>query len=396
MLGLNNLAVAEDIVQDTLVKAVSVWKFKGVPDNATAWLYAVAKRQAIDYLRQRSRRQAINENIANEFQSEWTLAPAVNQFFLPDEIEDSQLRMIFVCCHPSIPYESQIAFTLKTLCGLSVSEIANAFLTNDETIAKRIYRAREKIREQAISMDVPVGEELQARLESVWHTLYLLFNEGYSSSNPDFLIRRDLCMEAMRLCLLLTKNKVTNTPESNALLALMCFQASREEARLSTDTDIILLQDQDRAKWDQELIRKGFDYLDRATCQERPDAYFIQASIAGIHAGAKDFFDTDWTTIRKLYGLLLELKPDPIVRLNMAIATAYAISASEALKEISSITDLDQSLLFHTAMGDFHMLNKDFKLARDCYHTALKLAESKYQKDLLVKKLEGVSVTSDQ
>lgn len=396
ILGINNLDAAEDIVQDTLVKAVNSWKFKGIPDNPTAWLYAVAKRQAIDYLRQRSRRENIEKNIANEFQSEWTLSPMVNQFFLPTEIEDSQLRMVFLCCHPAIPYESQIAFALKTLCGLSVSEIAKAFLTNDETIAKRIYRAREKIKEERIVLDVPVGPELRERLEAVWHTLYLLFNEGYNSSNPDFFIRRDLCMEALRLALLLTKNPSTNLPESNALVALMCFHASRESTRLAMNGDVVLLQDQDRTQWDNELIQKGVEYLDQATTDNNFNLYSLQAAIAGMHARAREFSETDWASIRKLYLMLCEINPSPIIRLNMAIATGYAVSAAEGLKELLSIDGLEQTLLFHASKGDLLSMNNNFQLAQESYEMALTLAESKYQKDLLIRKLKNLTPASDR
>jgi RNA polymerase sigma factor (sigma-70 family) len=213
LLGFGNFESAQDIVQDTLLKAVTVWKYKGIPDNPPAWLYTVAKRKAIDALRQYKLRESIHQSISEALQSEWTLSPTVHQLFMDNEIEDSQLRMIFACCHPSIPYESQLSLTLKTLCGLSVSEIARNFLTTEETIAKRLYRAREKIRSEKIDMEVPSGDELTQRLEAVLHTLYLFFNEGYNSSHPEQLIRQEMCEEAIRLALLLTRNPITNVPE---------------------------------------------------------------------------------------------------------------------------------------------------------------------------------------
>jgi len=264
LLGFHALELAEDIVQDTLLQAMSTWKFKGVPENPSAWLYTVAKRKAIDTIRQQKIHEQLHSEISLLLKSEWTLSPTVNQLFLDNEIEDSQLRMIFACCHPSIPYESQIALTLKTLCGLSISEIAHSFLTNNETITKRLYRAREQIREENISLEVPVPASLPGRLDAVMHSLYLLFNEGYNSSHPDQLIRHDLCGEAMRLCLLLVNNPVTHIPKVDALLALMCFQASRSEARTYNDGAIVLLKDQDRSRWSQPLIEKGKYYLEQA------------------------------------------------------------------------------------------------------------------------------------
>ena len=191
LLGFNALDAAEDIVQDTLLQAMSTWKFKGIPENPSAWLYSVAKRKAIDAIRQHKIHEQHHSKINLALKSEWTLAPTVNNLFLENEIEDAQLRMIYACCHPSIPYESQLALTLKTLCGLSIAEIANSFLTNEETITKRLYRAREKIRIENITLEAPVPDHLPGRLDAVLHSLYLLFNEGYNSSHPDQLIRHD-------------------------------------------------------------------------------------------------------------------------------------------------------------------------------------------------------------
>ncbi|HEU4859092.1 MAG TPA: sigma-70 family RNA polymerase sigma factor, partial [Chitinophagaceae bacterium] len=198
LLGLQNLETANDIVQDSLLQAMNTWRFKGIPDNPSAWLYRVAKNKAIDFLRKEKKFREISPQYSYLLHSEYTLSSTVNNLFWENEIQDSQLRMIFACCHPSIAEESQVALTLKTLCGLNVSEIAKAFLTNDETIAKRIYRAKEKIKAEKIEMDVPASNELSLRLDTVLKSLYLLFNEGYNSSHPDQLIREDLCEEAMR------------------------------------------------------------------------------------------------------------------------------------------------------------------------------------------------------
>ena len=227
LLGLQNLETAQDIVQDTLLQAMSTWSYGNIPANPSSWLYRVAKNKAIDFLRREKRFAAISPEYAYLLQSEYTLSPTINNLFLENEIQDSQLRMMFACCHPFIAEESQIALALKTLCGLSVNEIAKAFLTNNETISKRIYRAKEKIKTEKIELDVPHSSELAKRVDAVLKSLYLLFNEGYNSSHPDQLIREDLCEEAMRLCYLLTQQSLTAYPRSKALLSLMCFQASR-------------------------------------------------------------------------------------------------------------------------------------------------------------------------
>src|SRR5580765_6138185 len=216
LLGLQNLEAAQDIVQDTLLQAMSTWGYNGIPENPSGWLYRVAKNKAVDLLRRQKKFREISPQYSYLLQSEYTLSSTVNNFFLDDEIQDSQLRMMFACSHPAIPEESQIALTLKTLCGLSVHEIAKAFLTNDEAITKRIYRAKEKIISEKIELNVPQGKELPQRLDVVLKSLYLLFNEGYNSSHPDKLIREDLCEEAMRLCILLTQHSQTSYPRSKA------------------------------------------------------------------------------------------------------------------------------------------------------------------------------------
>ena len=260
LLGLQHLQTAQDIVQDTLLQALNVWRYKGLPANPAAWLYRVARNKAIDFVRREKTFKAIKPQVSYLLQSEYTLATTVTQYFSEEEIADSQLRMIFACCHPAIPVDSQMALALKTLCGLSVSEIAKAFLKDEEAISKRIYRAKEKIRTQGIELELPPPSQLPKRFDAVLHSLYLLFNEGYNSSHPDQLIREDLCHEAMRLAYLLTQNKATNLPRTNALLALFCFQASRLQARLDEGGNIILLKYQDRSKWYRPLIQKGYTF----------------------------------------------------------------------------------------------------------------------------------------
>jgi RNA polymerase sigma factor (sigma-70 family) len=387
LLGFNSFSAAEDLVQDTLLQAMSTWKIKGIPENPSAWLYTVAKRKAIDFIRQQKIHEQHHTEIGLALKSEWTLSPTINRLFLDNEIEDSLLRMVFACCHPAIPYESQVALTLKTLCGLSIGEIANCFLTNDETITKRLYRAREKIREENLTLETPAPAKLPGRMDAVLHSLYLLFNEGYNSCHTDHVIRQDLCLEAMRLCLLLVQNKITNTPKANALLALMCFQASREESRISSDGSIILLKDQDRRRWHQPLIEKGKYFLEQAAQGEDFSEYHIEAAIAGCHLKAQTFQETDWEQIFQLYAALAQLKPSPVVELNKAIALGYASSPTDGLAALKKITALQDHYLLHAAIGDFQFTLRNFEEARKCYTKAIALTHSHAEKKLLAQKV---------
>jgi RNA polymerase sigma factor (sigma-70 family) len=388
LLGWEHLETAHDLVQDTLLQAMNSWSFGSIPDNPQAWLYRVAQNKAIDFLRREKKLKEITPRYAYLLQSEYTLSPTVNQFFLQNEIEDSQLRMIFACCHPSIPEDSQIAFVLKTLCGLTVAEIAKAYLSNDETIAKRIYRAREKIKTDGIELEVPTGDELPPRLNNVLKSLYLLFNEGYNSSNPDLLIRDELCGEALRLCYLLSGNQATNLPRTRALLALFCFQSSRLSARLDDKGNIILLQRQDRSKWNNELIQRGFGYIDEATDGREATRYHFEAAIASLHAAADSFEATDWKSIYDLYDMLYRLEPGPIVALNKAIASAYAISRENALKELFNIKGLEKYYLYYASAGEMYLDLDKKNEAKTYFEKALQLTGSLSEQQLLLDKIK--------
>ena len=387
LLGLQNLETAQDIVQDTLLQAMNTWSFNGVPNNAPAWLYRVAKNKAVDFLRREKKFKEISPQYSYLLQSEYSLASTVNNLFLENEIQDSQLRMIFACSHPAIAEESQIALTLKTLCGLSINEIAKAFLTNDETISKRIYRAKEKIKAEKIELAVPQGEELPGRLNVVLKSLYLLFNEGYNSSHPDKLIREDLCEEAMRLTFLLATHKITNLPQTNALLSLMCFQASRFDARLDDQGNIILLKYQDRSKWHRSLIDRGIAYLDLAAENPEISSYHIEAAIASLHASASSFEQTDWKSIYQLYEILYQLQPAPIIALNKAISSAYAISKQNALTQLLEIKGLESYYLYHTSLGEIYFELNEKEKAKEFYQKALHLTNSRQEQQLLMSKI---------
>ena len=387
LFGFKNLDTAQDIVQDTLLQAMNTWGYSGAPANPSAWLYRVAKNKAIDLLRREKTFRELSPQYAYLLQSEYTLSPTVNNLFLENEIQDSQLRMMFACCHSLIPPESQIALTLKTLCGLSVTEIASAFLTNEETIGKRLYRAKEKIKAGEIELAVPQGNELPEKLDEVLKSLYLLFNEGYNSSHPDFLIREDLCEEAMRLVRLLTQHPLTRLPRTNALYSLFCFQASRLHARLDDNAHIIILKFQDRSKWDRSLIQTGFDYLELAAEPFEVSTYHLEAAIASIHATSPTFEQTDWKSIHHLYELLYQLQPNPVVAMNKAIASAYAISREKALDELNQIKGLEHHHLFYATIGDMYLGLDQKSDAKAAFQKAVALTNSQSEKLLLLEKI---------
>ncbi|HEX7847821.1 MAG TPA: sigma-70 family RNA polymerase sigma factor [Chitinophagaceae bacterium] len=387
LLGLQNMEVAQDIVQDSLLQAMNTWSYGSIPDNPSGWLHRVAKNKAIDYLRREKRFKELSPQYAYLLQSEYSLAPTVNNFFLENEIQDSQLRMMFACCHPSIPPESQVALTLKTLCGLSVSEIAKAFLTNEETISKRIYRAKEKIKTEKIELDVPDSNDLAERLDNVLKCLYLLFNEGYNSSHPEQLIREDLCEEAMRLCYLLIQHPLTEFPRCKALLSLMCFQSSRLSARLDDKGNIILLKYQDRSKWSLPLIQKGFDLLDAAAEPFEVSTYHLEAAIASIHAAVSAFERTDWKTIYQLYEMLYQLQPNPFVALNKAIASGYLNNKKAALEELQQIKGLEHHYLYYASIGEMYLELEEKETARSHFKKALGLTDSETEQQLLLEKI---------
>jgi RNA polymerase sigma-70 factor (ECF subfamily) len=387
VLGLRNLETAHDIVQDTLLQAMNTWRFGKIPDNPAAWMYRVARNKAIDFLRREKVFREISPKYSYLLQSEWTLTPTINNLFLENEIQDSQLGMMFACCHPAIPEESQIALVLKTLCGLSVNEIAKAFITSDETISKRIYRAKEKIKSENIELIVPTGDELNERLDAVLKSLYLLFNEGYNSSHPEKLIREDLCEEAMRLCLLLTKHSLTAWPRSKALLSLMCFQSSRLNTRLDDKGNIVLLKHQARYKWNRTLIQKGFDYIDAAAEPFEVSSYHLEAGIASIHAASPSFEKTDWKSIYHLYEMLYQLQPNPVVAMNKAIASAYAISKEKALEELQQIKGLEHHHLYYASLGEMYFDLEQKDIAKKCFEKAYDLTNSQTEKQLMKEKI---------
>ncbi len=394
LFGLHNLALAEDVVQEAFMTAFQEWRFKPLPPNPTAWLITTARNKAIDAIRRTRHQIEFADDVSYLLKSEYAAMSTVNEMFLDTEIADSQLRMIFTCCHPSLPPEMQVTLTLRTLSGFGIQEIASALLTNKENINKRLYRARQFVREKDIRFEIPAGPELAQRLDMVYTVLYLLFNEGYNSGNPDELIRKDLCFEAMRLCLLLAEQTTGNRPKTYALLALMCFHAARFASRLNSDNEIVLLPDQDRSAWDRELIARGEYYLVRATEGEEISEYHIEAAISAQYCLAPRFEDTDWRFIAGLYDALLAMKKNPLVRLNRAVVLARIHGPQAAIDEIKMIDGWEslasKQYLYNAVLGQLYLEANDFEKARHFITEAGKLTSSTAEKKLLNKKLSSI------
>jgi len=383
LFGFSNINQAEDIVQDTMLRAMESWKYDKMPVNPQAWLYFTAKNKAIDLIRRQQVKYKIENDISFLLKSEYTLSPAVHELFTEDEIKDSQLRMMFACCHPSFSKEAQITLMLNTLCGLSVHEIADAFLTKDDTIQKRLFRTKEKLRNEKISLDYPGAEAMPGRIEAVLKTVYLLFNEGYNSSHPQKLIREDLCEEAMRLTIMLTENPKTDLPQTNALLALMCFHVSRFSARLDDKGFIILLKDQDRNQWNHFLIKKGNEYLSRSASGETMHAFHIEAAIASMHANPLSYDATDWKMILNLYNMLLEISFSPMAALNRCLVIGETEGPAAAILELEKMNELQENCHYNTSLGEMHLKNGNKETAKFFFMKALSLTSSLAEKTLI-------------
>jgi len=358
LFGIHNLELAEDVLQDTLHQALKDWNIGGIPDNPAGWLMTVAKRKAINMIRREQTFRNFAADMNHLLKSEWTNSYTMDQVFLEDEIKDSQLRMIFTCCHPALPMEAQIALTLKTLCGFSIHEIAASLLTSEETIHKRLYRAKEKIRKEQIDFSVPSGRPLFERLDAVLLVIYLLFNEGYHSTDDPLAIRKDLCLEAMRLAMLLVEKPLPEEyPGIYALLALMCFHAARFDARIDNDDCLVILEEQDRSRWDKELITQGMQFLSRSASGAAATAYHLEAAISAEHCLAANFGDTNWSRIYDYYSALEKMKPSAVIKLNLAIIKGKKegpLAAIDALHALADFKALESYYLYYASLGEFY------------------------------------------
>jgi RNA polymerase sigma factor (sigma-70 family) len=390
LFGPQNLQLAEDVVQDTLLQAFNNWKINGLPQNPSAWLFTVARNKAIDVLRQQKRSEAFSKTIVPLLQSEYTLVPTVQYVVNSNTIDDDQLRMMFVCCHPSLSTEAQVALILKTLCGFSITEIAKAFVTGYDTIEKRLYRARQSFRDNHVSFELPPAVELDNRLDNVLMAIYLLFNEGYNSTQHEYLIRKDLMTESMHLCQLICRSPAVDHTNAHALLALMYFNASRNESRLDAEGNILLLQLQDRTKWNSSLIQNGIQHLEAAAEGDKISKYHLEAGIAYEHATATSYAQTNWKNILQCYNLLCTFYPSPVLELNRAIVIAELQGPAEGIKTIESISQLSslkKYYLLPATLGKLHLQLKQLDKAKKYFLEAITLTQSLAEKRLLEQKI---------
>jgi RNA polymerase sigma-70 factor (ECF subfamily) len=334
--GPAHLELAEEVVQDALVKALQQWPFSGVPNNPAGWLFRVARNGALDVLRRDASFRDRCVDIAAQL-TRISDGPDVNDWLEDDVLRDDELRMVFLCCHPAIPADARVALSLKTVGGFSVKEISRAFLTSEPTVAQRLVRAKRQLRDIEASFELPGGADLAARVDSVLEVVYLMFNEGYSAHDGEDLVRIDLCRESLRLARLVADSPVTGVPAAHALAALVAFQAARVHARVDDQGEMVLLEDQDRALWDERLIALGFLHLGRSADGDVMTTYHVQAAIAAVHAGAAAPDATRWDIILRLYDDLLAINPSPLVALNRAVALAKVSGAAAGLEALSAI-----------------------------------------------------------
>jgi RNA polymerase sigma factor (sigma-70 family) len=399
--GTENLETAEDVVQQTFIDAINVWKLKGIPGNPSAWLFRVAKNKAIDVIRRNKHSVQFDFSDSEKIllTSEYTLIPVMENLWKEELVKDDLLRMMFACCHPAISHENQITLILKTLCGFSTAEIAKAFLTSEDTISKRLYRTKEFFRQNKVPFVIPSIDELKNRTDTVLNAIYLLFNEGYNSTDAEKLIRKDLIEEAMMLCRLLADNEHTQLPAVFALMALMCFHVARSESRLTTEGEIILLPYQDRSKWNHDLILLGNDYMSKAASGNEVSSYHIEAAIAFEHCTAKTFEQTNWKRILELYNFLSKVSPSPIIELNRAVAVLQVHGASAALLVLERIADkrkVESFYLYHSLLGDIYLQLQDSAKAKNHFTAALHQTHSGVEKKLLQNKIEALQKRSFQ
>jgi RNA polymerase sigma-70 factor (ECF subfamily) len=385
----HNLALAEDVVQDAFCRALEVWKARGVPDNPSAWLMAAAKNRALDVVRRERTARTFAPELARLLESEWALAPLVDEAFADHTVRDEQLRMMFSCCHPRLPEEAQLALILNILCGFGAQEIAAAFLTGRAAIEKRIARGKKVLAGSRKLFDLS-DAEFAARLATVGRALYLLFNEGYHGASAEAAVRAELCHEAIRLCALLREHPPAATPTTAALGALMCLQAARLPARRDAAGDLAALQDQDRSRWDARLVADGLALFERSAAGEELTAYHLEAAIAAVHAGAPSFAETDWGAIVSLYDRLLDLEPSPVVALNRAIAVGERDGPERGLAALAAIADRDRLAgypFYPAALGELELRRGDRAAARRHLRAALAVARNDAERRFLERKL---------
>jgi len=391
LFGVSNFALAEDVTQDAFCRAMETWKLRGLPKNPSAWLMATARNRAVDILRRERTARVSEPELTRFLESEWTLVPTVDEAFSASAVKDSQLRMMFSCCHPRISEEAQIALILHILCGFSVKEIAQAFVSGHAAIEKRITRAK-KILAGSTRLFNLADAAFPSRLSSVLQALYLLFNEGYHGSSPEAAVRMELCQEAMRLMNLIIEQPALATPQVYALAALMHLNAARLPTRLDGLGNLVQFFEQDRSLWDQNLIAEGQALLDLSASGTDLTEYHIEAAIAAMHTSAARSEDTDWKQIVSLYDMLMAIHPSPVVALNRAIAIAQLDGPERGLSDIRNIHDLDRlsSYPFYPAtLGELEFRRGNHPVARAHFASALALARSPMERNFLQRRIDA-------
>lgn len=386
-LGPAHLSTAEEAVQDAMVRALQSWPYHGVPEHPEAWLFRTARNLAIDAVRRHRLIGEKSEAVAAELMRAGSVEaddPEVEQ-----QLRDDELRMILMCCHPALSRDAAVALSLKLVCGLSVREIARAFLAEEPAIAQRLVRARRQLAERRVALQMPSGEEARERPAAVLRVLYFLFNEGYAAHEGDALIRADLCQEALRLGLLLAASSLAS-PEVHALVALMAFHAARAPARVDAAGDLVLLEDQDRTRWDERMIALGFDHFNRSIAGETVTEYHVEAAIAATHLRTLHSRETDWPLIVSLYDQLLEITGSPIVALNRAVAVSKVHGAQAALDGIAHLDARPQLRHYHLLLAvRGHLLLESGRKAEAaaCFRAALECRCSEPERRFLAVKL---------
>jgi RNA polymerase sigma-70 factor (ECF subfamily) len=388
--GMHNLALAEDVVQDAFCRALEVWKFRGMPENPSAWLMATAKHCAIDALRRQRTARTYAPELGRLLDSEWTLAPTVEELFAANAIQDDQLRMMFSCCQPRLPEEAQVALILNILCGFSVDEVASAFVSSHAAMEKRITRAKKALATSKNLFDTTAPTDFSARLSSVQRALYLLHNEGYHGASSEFTVRAELCHEAIRLTALLAQHPLGATPSTYALSALMYLTTARLPARVGASGNLHALFDQDRSLWDQKLVGEGQRLLELSASGTELSQYHVEAAIAWVHAEAQRAEDTDWGKIVALYDTLMTMWVSPIVALNRAIAIGQLHGPQRGLQEIAAISDVKRMArypFYSAALGDFEFRLGRLDDAREHFRAALRLARNPMERRFLERRV---------
>ena len=388
--GLQDWDLAEEAVQEAMLQALRKWPFQGIPANPQAWLAEVARNKALDLLRRRALvRRSEGEVEKRLLEREAALARCVIGKS-GDEVDDDQLAMMFACCHPALTSNARVALTLKAVGGFSVPEIARAFLVEEATMAQRLVRAKRLIQDQSIFLKLPTVDELPGRLDSVLQTIYLVFNEGYLSHQGEDLVRRELCGEAIRLGELLLARADTAQPRVHALFALMCLQGARLPARVDSQGDLLLLAEQDRSLWDQELLTRGLGHLERAAEGDELTPYHLQAGIAALHATAASFETTNWSQLLDWYDQLLVADPTPVVALNRAIVLSMVEGPDPGLAALESLCakpSLRRYYLLPAARADMLRRLGRTSEAADCYRQALDERSTEPERRFLLKRL---------